>query len=99
MSAVLSWQASPSENVQQYSVVWNYNGVPQTPVVVPVSGAAYSLTYAGTLNPNDILSASVSSVDTVNHLTSVPAVSNTVTVPVPPPTAPLPPTGVTLVLQ
>lgn len=99
-----SWQKSPSANVEQYTLAWTVNGVAATPSVVPQSASGDSGGYSAdfgaanpsiTLNAGDVVAGSLIAQDTVNNLNSSP-VTATATIPTPPPTAPLPPTGFTL---
>lgn len=98
----VSWQLSPTPGVTSYSVTWTYNGTALAPVIVPQSAAGdssgYSLLFSTsepstTLNPGDVVSATVAAVGpggTSSAATSTPA---SVTIPAP---VPAPPVNVTL---
>ncbi len=104
--AILSWQKSPSSNVNKYTATFTVNGTALNGIDVPANSGQDATGYvldlsaaspSTTLNPGDVIGASVVAVDTVNSLTSTPDVANTVTVPTAP-VAPQPPVGAALAL-
>lgn len=109
MDINLTWQKSPSSNVQQYVATFTYNGADQPPITVPANAAQDASGYSldlGTSIPSivlkagDVVGASVVAVDTVDpgNLTSTADVATPVTVPSVP-TAPQPPVNALLTLS
>jgi hypothetical protein len=102
-TVTLQWGASATGAPTTYSAVWTQNGTALPAVSVPVvSGqATYSLDFAAstgkTINPGDVIGATVQALDSVNNLQSaiVPSVPATVTIPTGP-VPPGPPLNVTL---
>lgn len=107
MNPILHWLASPSPGVTGYSVTWSRNGVAAGTLTVPQSSSGDSSGYStdwNSANPTtplvggEVLTASVEAVNATTGLDSVPVLSNSLTVPLPPPTPPAPPTNVVLSL-
>lgn len=105
----VAWVASPSASTTNYLVTYTVNGTAQTQVSVPRTSAQDSGGYSSdinsalpslTLNPGDVVGASVAANDSVNNLQSaaIPSVPATVTIPTVP-VAPAPPSNVVLSLS
>ena len=102
----LTWQKSPSSNVENYQVQWIYNSANAALVNVPQSAtgdaSGYSTDFVSqnptvTLKGGDVVSCSIIAQDTVNNLASAPITPAAVTIPTAP-TAPQPPQNVVLAL-
>lgn len=102
--ATLAWQASPSQTVTSYSVVWQFNGTNQPAQTVARTAAqdaaGYTLDAATsnpgvTIQPGDVVDATITAVDATHNLSSAPVTPPPVTEPIAPPA---PPQNVTLVL-
>jgi len=100
-----SWPADASPNVNTYTLTWMRNGAALPPVTIPQSAALDATGYTAdfnsnnptvTLAPGDVVTASVVANDTVDSLNSTPTVSTPLTIPIPPPVAPVPVASVTL---
>ena len=102
----LTWGASPSGDVTQYSITWTQNGTALPPVIVPQDPTSDASGYnspisavspAPTLNPGDTIGASIIATDTVSGLSSSPVTPGAVVIPVVP-VPPQPPQNVALAI-
>lgn len=100
----LTWGASPSSDVTQYSITWTQNGTALPVVIVPqtaaqdasgYSSAISAVSPAPVLKAGDTIGASIVATDTNSGLSSSPVTPAAIVIPVVP-VPPQPPQNVVL---